>query len=97
MKKHQSDTDSPNRTGNDGKRYHLSLVRLLCNIVTNTVVLVKYFVLISKPFIANTTYPPTNHQRLGVGPCTYEIFHNNKLLFLSKFSFVTSMVKYGDK
>ena len=43
------------------------LAWLLCNTIINTVVSVKYFVSISKPFIANTTYPPTNHQRLGVG------------------------------
>ena len=46
---------------------NIILVRLLCNIVTNTVVLVKYFVSISKPFIANTAYyPPKYRQRLGV-------------------------------
>ena len=42
------------------------LVRLLSNIVINTIVPVKYFVLILKPFIVNTTYPPKYRQRLGV-------------------------------
>ena len=57
VKKHQSDTDSPNRTKVMMVK-DIILVWLLCNIVINTIVLVKYFVLILKPFIANTAYPP---------------------------------------
>ena len=45
--------------------YH-RLVWFLCNMVINTVVPVKYFVLILKPFISNTAYPPKYRQRLGV-------------------------------
>ena len=57
MKKHQSDTESPNRTKVMMVK-GVILVRLLYNIVINTIVLVKYFVLILKPFIANAPYPP---------------------------------------
>ena len=63
MKKHQSDTDSPNRTK---VMMVKDIILVLCNIVTNTVVLVKYFVLILKPFIANTAYPPKYQRQLGV-------------------------------
>ena len=44
--------------------YH-RLVWFLCKVI-NTVVPVKYFVLILKPFISNTAYPPKYRQRLGV-------------------------------
>ena len=57
VKKHQSDTDSPNRTKVMMVK-DVILVWLLCNIVINTIVPVKYFVLILKPFIVNTAYPP---------------------------------------